>query len=44
MSVAIEAHVDKHIQKIKDPKIAKIEGNQIRDDLILQVLEKASRP
>ena len=43
MNVAIEAHVAKHVQKINDPKIAKVEGNRIRDDLIIQVLKKASK-
>jgi len=44
MGAAIEAHVAKHMQKIKDPKAAEVEGNRIRDDLIMQVLQKAGKP
>ena len=43
MSAAIEAHVAKHIQKVKDPKAAEAEAEHIRDDLIIQVLDKASK-
>jgi len=38
MSEAIEAHVEKHKQKIKDPKAAEAEAECIRADLITQVL------
>jgi hypothetical protein len=41
MSKAIETHVAKHKQEVKDPKEA--EAEHIRDDLIIQVLEKASK-
>ena len=41
MSEIIEAHVEKHKQKIKDPKAA--EAEHIRVDLVTQVLEKASK-
>jgi hypothetical protein len=43
MSEAIEAHVEQHKQKIKDPKAAQEEGERVRADLITQVLEKASK-
>ena len=43
MSEAIEAHVETHKQKVKDPKEAEAEAERIRDDLIAQVLEKASK-
>ena len=43
MSEAIEAHVEKHIQKIKDPKAAEAEAERIRDHLIIQVLDEASK-
>lgn len=43
MSDAIEAHVEKHKQKVKDPKAAELEAERIRDDLIAQVMEKASK-
>jgi adenine-specific DNA methylase len=42
MSEAIEAHVETHKQKIKDPQVEK-EVERIREDLIAQVLEKASK-
>jgi ArsR family metal-binding transcriptional regulator len=42
MSEVIEVHVEKHKQKIKDPKASDAEAERIRDDLITQVLEKAS--
>ena len=43
MSNAIEAHVAKHTQKAKDPKTAEAEAEHIRDHLITQVLDKASK-
>jgi hypothetical protein len=43
MSQAIEVHVAKHIKKIKDPKEAETEAERVRDDLIAQILEKASK-
>ena len=43
MSEAIESHVAKHKQKVKDPKEAQAEAERIRDDLITQILEKASK-
>jgi hypothetical protein len=42
-SAAIEAHVETHKQKIKDRKAAEEEAERIRDNLITQVLEKASK-
>jgi hypothetical protein len=43
MSTAIEAHVEAHKQKVMDRKAAETEAERIRDDLITQVLEKASK-
>ena len=43
MSKAIETHVAKHKQEVKDPKEAEAIAEHIRDDLIIQVLEKASK-
>ena len=43
MSEAIESHVAKHRQKVKDPKEAEAEAERIRDDLITKILEKASK-
>jgi hypothetical protein len=43
MSKAIETHVAKHKQEVKDPKEAEALVEHIRDDLIIQVLEKASK-
>ncbi|MGD0995742.1 MAG: hypothetical protein ABR909_09505 [Candidatus Bathyarchaeia archaeon] len=43
MSEAIEAHVEEHKQKVKDPKEAEAEAECIRDDLIVKVLDKASK-
>ena len=43
MSQAIEAHILKHKKKIKDPKEAEVEAERIRDELIKQILEKASQ-
>jgi len=42
MSEAIEAHVAKHKQKVKNPKEAEAEAERIREDLIIQVLDMAS--
>jgi ArsR family metal-binding transcriptional regulator len=43
MSETIEAHVLEHKQKVKDPKAAETEAERIRDDLIAQLLDKASK-
>ena len=43
MSQAIESHAAKHKQKIKDPKEAEAEAERVRDYLITQILEKASK-
>ena len=43
MSKAIEAHAEKHQQKVKDAKASKAEAERISDYLIAQVFEKASR-
>ena len=43
MSEAIEVHVEKHKQKVKDPKAAQEIAECVSDDLITQVLKKASR-
>jgi len=43
MSEAIEVHVEKHKQKVKDPKAAQEIADCVSDDLITQVLKKASR-
>lgn len=43
MSEAIEVHVEKHKQKVKDPKAAQEIVDCVSDDLIKQVLKKASR-
>ena len=42
MNEAIEAHILEHTKKLKTPKEAEAEAERIRDDLIIQVLEKAS--
>lgn len=42
MSTAIEAHVEEHKKKIKDPDKAEAEAERIRDDLIVKVFDKAS--
>lgn len=42
MNEAIEAHILEHTKKCSTPKEAEAEAEQIRDDLIIQVLEKAS--
>jgi hypothetical protein len=43
MSEAIESHVSKHSQKVKDPKEAQTEAESVRNDLITKILEKASK-
>jgi DNA-directed RNA polymerase subunit RPC12/RpoP len=42
MSDAIEAHVEMHKSKMKNLPDAEAEAEQIRDDLIRQVLDRAS--
>ena len=42
ISEAIEAHVAKHMQKVKDPDQAEVEAERVRDDLIAKLLYKAS--
>ncbi len=42
MSAAIETHVAKHLQKVRDPKAAEAEAERVRDDLITKILKKAS--
>ena len=42
MSTAIEAHVEEHKRKIKDPDKSEAEAERIRDDLIAKILDKAS--
>ncbi len=42
MNEAIEAHINEHTKKLKTPKEAEAEAERVRDDLIIQVLEKAS--
>ena len=43
MSEAIEAHIEKHEKKVKDPREAEAEAERIRTDLIVKVLDKASK-
>jgi hypothetical protein len=43
MSEVIEAHVEEHKQKVKDPEAAQEIVDRVRDDLITKVLKKASR-
>lgn len=43
MSETIEAHVAVHTKKVKDQKEAEAEAERVRDDLIVQILEKASQ-
>jgi len=43
MDKAIEAHIKQHIKHIKSAKEADAEAEHIRDDLIIKVLEKASK-
>jgi len=42
MSQVIETHVEEHKRKIRDPKTAEAEVERVREDLIAQVLKKAS--
>jgi hypothetical protein len=42
MGKAIESHVDKHKKKVKDPAEAEAMAESLRDDLIIQVLDKVS--
>ncbi len=43
MSKAIEAHVEEHRQKVKDPKEAEEEAERVRNDLTEKVLKKAGK-
>jgi endonuclease V-like protein UPF0215 family len=43
MSEAIEAHVEKHRKKVKELNEADAEAERIREYLIMQVLDKASK-
>jgi hypothetical protein len=43
MSEAIENHVQIHMQKIQDPAKAEAEAERIRNYLITQALDKASK-
>jgi hypothetical protein len=43
MGKAIESHVAKHKKEVKDPEEAEALAERLRDDLIVQVLDKASR-
>ena len=43
MSEAIEVHVAEHTKKVIDRKEAEAEAERVRDDLIVQILEKASQ-
>jgi hypothetical protein len=42
MGKAIETHVKKHIKKVKDPAEAEALAESLRDDLIVQVFDRAS--
>ena len=42
-SETIEAHVEQHRSKLKNPLKAEAEADQIRDDLIAQVFDAASK-
>ena len=42
LSDAIEAHIDLHMARMQNAANAEAQAEQIRDDLIKQVLEKAS--
>ena len=44
ISVAIEAHMEEHKQKVADPKASQAEAERIGDYLISQVFEEASKP
>ena len=41
-SEAIEAHVEQHRSKLKNPMKAGLEADRVRDDLIAQVFDAAS--
>jgi hypothetical protein len=43
MSKTIESHLAKHKKEVKDPIEAEAIVERLRDDLISQVLEKASK-
>ena len=43
MGEAIEAHVEEHIQKVKDPSEGVEESERIYIDLISQVFDKVSK-
>jgi hypothetical protein len=43
MSDAIEAHLEEHKQKIRNSKASEAETERIRDYLITQVFEEASK-
>ena len=43
MNLAIEAHVETHVLKIKDAAEAERESEQVRSNLIEQVFELASK-
>lgn len=43
MNEAIEAHIIEHTKNCKTQKEAEDEAECIRDDLIIQILEKASK-
>ncbi len=43
MSKVIETHVEKHKQEVHDPNEAEATAEHIRDNLIIQVFEKASK-
>jgi hypothetical protein len=43
MGEAIEAHVEWHKRKVKDPLKVEEEAGRLRDSLTGQVLEKASK-
>ena len=44
ISVAIEAHMEEHKQKVADPKASQAKAERIGDYLISQVFEDASKP
>jgi len=43
MSQAIESHIAMHKRKFKNLEEAEAEAERVRDDLITQILEKASK-